>query len=389
MSSPSNGLVVVCGTSFWGGTPLLERHVAEHLLEFVDVLYVDPPVSRLTHLRSREAGEVGAEPGLRQDQPGLNVLSVRVVPLKGRPGVRYFSTWQTRRAIAQAIRQLGSPPVRALLLPSLDPLFGSANEEVGVFYVKDDYVAGASLMGIQASRIDRWFDARLKEADEVIVVSHHLEDLVRARGVDSRLVPNGVNPDLFARAEAPSGTEAGVAFVGHLSSRIDLELLDEVATTGVPVLMIGPVQETLPSGSLDRLRARANVEWLGRVPYVDLPRALSRVTTCLLPYRDTEFNRASFPLKILEYLAAGRRVVSTDLPSVRWLGTGLVDVAQRQDFARTVKASLALPLTGDEMAARRAFAAKHDWRSRTRTVAEVAGLLEASPANAGAPDGVS
>lgn len=388
MSSPSNGLVVVCGTSFWDGTPLLERHVAEHLHDYGPVLYIDPPVSRLTRLRSREAAEVGSPPGLREIRPGLTVLSVRVAPFKGRPGVRYLSTWQTRRAIARAVRELGSPPVRALLLPSLDPLFGAAQEEVSIFYVKDDYVAGAELMGIAAARVARWFHARLREADEVIVVSRHLQGLVKARGIDSVLVPNGVEPDLFAKAEAPPVAPPCVAFVGHLSDRIDLALIDEVAASGVRVLMIGPVQETLPSGSLDRLRAHGNVEWLGRVRYTDLPRALSRVTTCLLPYRDTEFNRASFPLKILEYLAAGRRVVSTDLPSVGWLETDLVEVARREDFAAAVAASLVHPLTADEMATRRAFATNHDWRSRTQMVARTAGITEPARAPAGALDGV-
>ena len=44
------------------------------------------------------------------------------------------------------------------------------------------------------------------------------------------------------------------------------------------------------------------------MPYDKLGSALADVTVCLLPYADTDFNRASFPLKILEYLAAGRRV---------------------------------------------------------------------------------
>ena len=46
-----------------------------------------------------------------------------------------------------------------------------------------------------------------------------------------------------------------------------------------------------------------------------------------MPYRDTPFNRGSFPLKTLEYLAAGRAVVATDLPAIRWLNTDLISVA--------------------------------------------------------------
>src|SRR5258708_23401667 len=45
----------------------------------------------------------------------------------------------------------------------------------------------------------------------------------------------------------------------------------------------------------------------------------------ITPYRDTPFNRASFPLKTLEYLGAGLPVVSADLPAARWLRANLTD----------------------------------------------------------------
>src|SRR6478672_1637163 len=49
------GLLVVVGTSFWDGVPLLERHLAAELTRYGPVLYVDPPVSFLTRFRNRDA----------------------------------------------------------------------------------------------------------------------------------------------------------------------------------------------------------------------------------------------------------------------------------------------------------------------------------------------
>ena len=77
----------------------------------------------------------------------------------------------------------------------------------------------------------------------------------------------------------------------------------------------------------------------------------------VVPYRDSPFNRGSFPLKTLEYLAAGRAVVATDLPAVRWLATDLISVATTPPaFADQVDRFLAQPRTPDMLARRQTFA---------------------------------
>jgi teichuronic acid biosynthesis glycosyltransferase TuaH len=163
--------------------------------------------------------------------------------------------------------------------------------------------------------------------------------------------------------------------VGHLSERVDVRYLEAVAETGLRLLMIGPRQTTMQEGHFAALARHPNVEWVGAVPYVDLPDALAGTTTCLLPYGDSAFNRASFPLKVLEYLAAGRRVVSTDLPAIEWLDTDLVTVAASPaDFAEAVRASLSTPLTAEEIDRRRAFASTHTWENRVRQLAGLLGL---------------
>ena len=147
----------------------------------------------------------------------------------------------------------------------------------------------------------------------MVAVSPVLAQRLAQRGVAPVVIRNGCDVELFSGATLPSeGTPPAVAFVGHLSDRVDVALIHAVAERGVRVLPIDPAQQTMSSGHFDALIANASVKWVGAVPYADLPRHLSAATTCLLPHTDTEFNRASFPLKALGYLAAGRRVVGTD-----------------------------------------------------------------------------
>ena len=109
------------------------------------------------------------------------------------------------------------------------------------------------------------------------------------------------------------------------------------------------------------------MQWIGFRPYEQLPAYLGAMDLGLVPYAATPFNRASFPLKILEYLGAGLPVVATDLPILRWLDTDLVHVVDDGDanaFADAVER--ALPGAADPalVARRQAFAARHSWRSR-------------------------
>jgi teichuronic acid biosynthesis glycosyltransferase TuaH len=275
-----------------------------------------------------------------------------------------------------AVRQLGTRRVKAVIVPSLNPLFRAVDEEMSVFYAKDDYVAGARLMGINVRRLERRARRQPRDADLVVAVSAGLVSSLTSDGVEPLFVPNGCDVDAYRSTTAPAeGEPPIVAFVGHLSERVDVTLLEAVARTGVQLLFVGARQTTMSSGHFDSIFALPNVRWLGAVPYSSLPEVLSQVTTCVLPYSDSAFNRASFPLKALEYLAAGRRVISSDLPAVRWLDTELISIAHgTEDFARLVEESLATPLTPAEIDERKSFAHTHSWESRVKILASALGL---------------
>ena len=110
--------------------------------------------------------------------------------------------------------------------------------------------------------------------------------------------------------------------------------LEAVAQSGHSLLLVGPRQTTFELERINALLSLPNVQWVGPKPFESLPSYLRITTVGLTPYADSDFNRASFPLKTLEYLAAGKPVVSTDLPAARWLATDLVTIAKSPaDFA--------------------------------------------------------
>ncbi len=217
----------------------------------------------------------------------------------------------------------------------------------------------------------------------VIAISSVLEERWRDLGARQVvLVPNGVQVAPYANLDAIAPAPAAAALpgpvvgvLGNLTQRIDIGLLEALADEGLSLLLVGPVEPRWEPARFAALTARENVVWTGRQPFEAVPSYLRAVDVGVTPYLDTEFNRACFPLKTLEYLAAGRPAVSTDLPAVHWLATDLVRVASDpKELVAAVREAAAEAHDPRLAAARRAFAARHSWDNRATDVAKAVGL---------------
>jgi glycosyltransferase involved in cell wall biosynthesis len=420
-----DGLVVFHAANSWDSVKFADQHLAEALSRLVPVLYVDPPISFLTPLKRPEARAALRQPRLRLLAPGLARLTPVSLPGMERPGMAAITTVLVRRAMARAARALVGPErrprgrsgargaegrdgVRAVIAASvLVPTLGACGERLGVYWAQDDFVGGAELFGSSAERISSG-ELRLAAAADLIVASNPVvADAWRGRGrADTLLIPFGADAERFAATDqAPPAADVElpapvVGFVGHLGDRIDLRLLEAVADGGRSLLLVGPRHPRFELERMEKLLARTNVQWVGRKPFEALPSYLRAIDVGLVPYADSAFNRGSFPLKTLEYLAAGRGVVATDLPAIRWLveqaasgpsstGTdhrpgfgagrkGLIEVASEPaDFAAAVERALAGGREAEAVGRRRDFAAEHSWARRAEAFAAALGVAPA------------
>ena len=103
-----------------------------------------------------------------------------------------------------------------------------------------------------------------------------------------------------------------------------MDIVEAIADAGFSLLIVGPQDPQWEPGRLRALAARRRVHCVGRVPEQEAPAYIAAADVGITPYLDSPFNRASFPLKTLDYLSAGRPAVSTDLPAARWLLDDLV-----------------------------------------------------------------
>jgi teichuronic acid biosynthesis glycosyltransferase TuaH len=368
-------LVVICSGTHWDRWYPSEKHIALRLCARTPVLYVDPPSSPIARGRGAERPT-----GLRILQPRLAVLSPRGLPAQSRPVMRSATSFLTRKAIARAVRALGAKHVRALIVANHTCLFQAVQARHRVMFATDDFVAGAGLMGLGRDYLLAEERKQANEADHVIVVTEKLGEHWRALGQKPILIPNGCDTERFADTDMAPWPEdvdlprpiAGV--FGHFSERIDLRLLQAVADRGHSLLLVGTLRSSF---SLENLLTRRNVRYVGPKPFEAMPSYLRSIDVGLTPYADIEFNRASFPLKTLEYLAAGRPAVSTDLPAARWLDTDLVRVARDpRAFADAVDSLMSQPRTVELARKCQAFARRHSWLARTEAFAGILGLPE-------------
>ncbi len=268
-----------------------------------------------------------------------------------------------------------------MIAGSLDDVFGACRERQSVLWGTDDFASAGELMGLSPSWLARRERDQLRKSTAIVTVSEELAQRWRARGHDVTVIANGCDAGHYAHLDrAPPPVDVRLkrpiaGFVGHLSDRIDLDLLEALARSGHALLLVGPRQSTFHIQRLDRLLALPNVQWAGPKPFSELPSYLSVIDVGITPYTDTPFNRSSFPLKTLEYLAAGRPVVTTDLPAARGLATELVTIAaDAEDFARATSELLTSPRPPDFVERAQAFARRHDWSERTRDMARLLGL---------------
>jgi teichuronic acid biosynthesis glycosyltransferase TuaH len=370
------GLVVLCAANNWDGIKLADQHIAEHLSDHTPVLYVDPPISRLTPRNQPELRAALQRPRLRPIAPRLARLTP-VVPPKGRHRLLApFTDPLLRNLLREATRALGAAPRALIVTQPSWPAFRAAGEAKSVFWAQDDFTGGAALMGLDARRVERAELAAARDSDLMITSSPAVRDRWAGRGFPSVMIPFGCDSRVFVDAEhsAPPDvrvTSPTAGFVGHLNARTDLRLLEAVADV-MSLLLVGPLSPEFEPERIKRLLARNNVQSVGPQPFHALPSYLAAIDVGLVPYDHSAFNVGSFPLKTLEYLAAGVPVVATGLPSTKWLDTDLVVIEDAPDRFSTAALSASESRRDiGAVRARRAFALRHDWAVRANEMAEL------------------
>ncbi|MCY2951135.1 MAG: glycosyltransferase [Planctomycetota bacterium] len=165
-----------------------------------------------------------------------------------------------------------------------------------------------------------WDDNLLAISDLVTTVSETLQHSLCQRLDPARiaLLPNGVEnawldstvPPI-PRSAITGGPDRPIAgFIGALFEWIDMPLLAAAAAALPHTLFVlaGPTRAGI---HISPLRRFPNIRLFPAQPYPDVPRWIRAFDVCLIPFKNDLISHSADPIKLYEYLALGKPVVSS------------------------------------------------------------------------------
>jgi len=288
------------------------------------------------------------------------------------------------RPIGRAIRRwraehTGEGPLALVMTyPYYLHLAEMARPDRLIYYNVDDYRLYWPKVADEVARLEL---RAVREATLTVCTSRHrAEELRRAvpEAADRiRHMPHGAPstsiPD--RPQDRPASPPADIAhlprplvgYVGTLEDRVDWSLMARIAATNptASIILVGRVGDDGDHAwQADRRRclASANVHAIGWRPQSTIDAYNRSFDVGLIPYRvDHPFNVACCPTKIMDYMAAGRPVVSTDLHECR-LYPHLFDVVPPDDFLGALANRLRSGPDDGRAEARLAFARENSCR---------------------------
>ncbi|PIT98342.1 MAG: hypothetical protein COT71_01240 [Candidatus Andersenbacteria bacterium CG10_big_fil_rev_8_21_14_0_10_54_11] len=288
--------------------------------------------------------------------------------------VARFNHWLNSGSVVRTARRLGflSGKLVLWLYDTEAAEYLAAFPRATILYdCVDDHAAQAGV-DRNPARVREEEAAIMARADLVTVTSRRLFELKKGKAKSVELVLNAGDVAAFsAPAGGPPPDMADIlpprlGTVGALDAyKFDFNLLAAAAKARPQwqFVFIGAPAVEQRNPELTALAALPNVHVLGPRERQYVPAYVQHFEVCLIPYRDSRYNEASFPLKFWEFMATGKPVVAAGVPELRAYRELISYAESAEEFIAEIERALRSPELSRE--ARAALAQEHSWEKRT------------------------
>ena len=221
----------------------------------------------------------------------------------------------------------------------------------------------------------------VEQSDLVICTSKQLYFEKRAMNQDTFFIPNAADLEHCSKALKKETAIHEklvlikgpiIGYFGNVERRIDFGLLTKVVTLhpDKSFVFVGPVDDYyVPSN----FRELSNVYFIGEVPYSDMPSVVKGFDVAMIPFKEDEVSATIFPLKLFEYLGAGRPVVATNFnPDLKDFTGDTVFYSQNSDeFSKALVASIEQGQQESYLRNRLSVASSNTWEQRLTEFSEL------------------
>ena len=367
MNVSSREMPLVMFGEDWGAHPSSSQHLAKELSRFHEITWVNSiglrsprfsfaDIKRVMNKCAAMLRPAESKSSLQSSAWSPLVIDPVAIPFHGQGWVRKLNQKLLSSRLYESNRALASQkPILWLSLPSALPLLGKINECFSIYYCGDDFSA---LEGVDHDVVESLEQELVQQVDLIIVASENLSKKFPKE--KTLFIPHGVADYFFEPAQQrpkdlPQGPVAG--FYGSISGWIDQQLLIRAARK-LPhwnFVIIGPQR-----CFVEHLKREPNIYLLGEKPHEELPNYVHHWQVSILPFKDNAQIRACNPLKLREYMAVGKPIVSTDFPALApyrdWVSVIEHKVAvnpsqnaKADQFARAIEAAASDGLAPDHV----------------------------------------
>lgn len=355
MNSLSDNYPMVMFGEDWGRHPSSTQHLARELSKYHDITWVNSIGLRAPRFNLSDMGRalrklkailtfglkkqplVDQHLKLEEHDWQPKVVNPFAIPFHGQSWARWLNQKMISKKLFNVFKNNHSldiakeKPILWLSLPSAMPLLGQIHESFSIYYCGDDF---SSLEGVDHDVMDKLEAELVEKVDLILVASESLSRKFPAE--KTVFIPHGVADYFYeAPSERPKDLPAGpvAGFYGSISGWVDQQLLIRTARKmrHWSFVIIGPQR-----CFVEHLRREPNIHLLGEKEHSELPNYIHHWQVSLLPFKDNAQIRACNPLKLREYLAVGKPIVSTNFPALKpykdW-----ITIAGTNDFCDAIE----------------------------------------------------
>jgi glycosyltransferase involved in cell wall biosynthesis len=382
-----SGRQILCfgPSDWWSMNPSCTTHIMCRLAHANRVLYVNPFSSDLRAatgsgqrrgLGTRIARKLKSlTRGLRKPAEHLYVFSPLFVPIQGRRVLDAFNDFCLRSQIRGVCRLLRfDRPILWLENVRAADALSWFRPSMTVYHISDLFATDSYTSNVRRQEAR---EQRISAGSDLLIcVSRDLYELKRRRRDDVHYLPHGVDFELFRQAaerEAPLPEIAHIprpiaGYFGTMTAHNDIEMMTYCARNlpGVSFVFAGQVT----AGDYAELSSVKNVHLLGRLPYEKIPRLCAGFDVCMLQWKMSDWIRTCNPLKMLEYMASGRPIVSVEINEARQYADVISIAGNKEEFCRAIEWELHND-TPERKAKRIEMAASHSWSRHVERLSEL------------------
>ena len=350
----------------WSAQWQARHQIASRLARYFQVLWMDCPPSRqeiLPRLLQRRPDEDQSTlpAGFQIYRPGP------MFPRLGGPAAlgRWTSQQRLRRAHRRLVARGCSQIVLYLWRPEFAQAISQVPHQLSCYHIDDEYSFSPIEVALDPSEIHL-----IQSVGQVFIHSPAMMEKKGRFNCNTEFVPNGVDYRDYT-TPMPEPEDLGpishprIGYSGNLKRMLNWPLMLELSGrhpewSFVFVGQIAPHTEI--RGVLAELSRRPNVHMLGAKPVGALPAYAQHFDICIMPYRRDDYTKYIYPLKLHEYLASGRPVVGTPLPSIEAFDGAVILANSSEEWSRAITRGLSpAENTPARCEARRHTASLHDW----------------------------